>query len=387
MKGIALVVGSLLLIALGSWRVQSRITQLEADHAAFLERRAQQLGALRAQTLAGLDILGKDPFFAPAGKERDAGSVLNPLFLKEAGATQALPELPDALRSQVRDLQSKDWQPDLVNALDLRLLDFGWISRLKEFDHWETEGFAQGLLPADKRNPVDAYVTLRLPELGLLRDWAALRLVAGIQAKNERDAFEQVAQLGRLSLSTESMPGMVAALRVRELLARAQAYLQANQPSRASRFESWVISDAEQPTTLRKMALDLPHFIGTFALNSLQQEIQSRASGRVCFAIRESMVSQLGALPFFAQDPEFELAQGQFGSFLASQQNCRLAQLRKAWEDRSWHAQALAQVDLPFLDGLSTRQLPVGFLQWRPIRNAFGRMLLQLGPEPGDSAP
>ncbi len=141
--------------------------------------------------------LKRPPPNPPAGRARDASSFLTVRVGWEprSGRPNGLLQLPEPLRAKLR-AAGDDW-PAAVRDDDLVGLDFSWMTRLHEFDHWNV--MAEGPLRESREN--DFYAA-PIPNLIEPLLWTRLRFARAMRVGDFTAASADVHQLVALLRSS-----------------------------------------------------------------------------------------------------------------------------------------------------------------------------------------
>ena len=174
-------------------------------NADLAERTVEQYCA-QAMSLRGLEV------FEPAGHALDAMAFMSPLSDWEASSEAEPPihgslHLPDALALKLRALAPASW-PTALTA-DADGLDFTWMRRLQQFDHWDV-----GMDPHVAEH-LNWWFDAVIPNFETLVHWAKLRLVNGLTQGGVLQAAAEVRHLAKICESTQTLVGLEVGLAMR----------------------------------------------------------------------------------------------------------------------------------------------------------------------------
>ncbi len=150
-----------------------------------------------------LKILAEYGFFRGSKGEKDAGPFLNKLvYFDNFGPSKI--NLPKELEIQLKD---KNWvalEPDFKTLN----LDFTWMEKLHEYDHWSPDMNNPHFKAEDK----PTLYGLALPGYMELTNWAKLRLIQGRKTQNIQKALSDVRQLARLIYTNDYLVSSMVAI-------------------------------------------------------------------------------------------------------------------------------------------------------------------------------
>ncbi|MBX2994147.1 MAG: hypothetical protein KF681_04980 [Bdellovibrionaceae bacterium] len=182
------VAGILLTLSSGDLKSQYESRSPEK----ILEQKAPLIEADRLR-LAAIEF-----FQSSTRGQLDASTFLNPLISwPQHPGLLALP--PEARKILELPPQGHFWdaQPDWKQLN----LDFSWFTSLHRFDHWS---FDQGG-PLYDQGQDYKIMTMPQPEYADLVAWSKLRLLKGRDDKDLENAFKDVRQLAKLTMTNESL--------------------------------------------------------------------------------------------------------------------------------------------------------------------------------------
>ncbi len=205
-KRIAYVAGILILIfvALVAWKFpEQKIRQAKLDY----EVSSPEENLLKYESMIMEDraIVEKEEFFRGSRGEKDAGPYLNPLVQWDEQGPSKI-RLP---RDVVDKLKEKDWvayEPDFKTLN----LDFTWMEKLNDFDHWSPEQNNPLIKLAER----PLFQSLPFPGYMELTYWAKLRLIHGRKTKTMLKALAEVRQLARLIYTNDYLFSSIASIAI-----------------------------------------------------------------------------------------------------------------------------------------------------------------------------
>jgi hypothetical protein len=206
------------------------------------------------------EILARDPWFHTPRTEGDAGPLLNawlpwkPELRLPDGSPLAIPA---PLPQKNEDFQSWLEAP----SVDPSGMDFEWMQRLRAFDRWDLLKNA----PVAAREPFEL-AQAKLPDFGLLRLWAKLRLLHGVRSGQPREAAEDVRHLAWLAYRTDTIFGAQLAEELLQLERQAHGSVQAPAPE-------WQPMSARNIELLRVLTLSS----SAFSYVSVPADVAKRA--------------------------------------------------------------------------------------------------------------
>ena len=355
-----------------------------------LEAKRIELAASQARLLAALDLLKRNPLFAPAGTKKDAGPYLNPLMAwsRNPGASPAPLALSLVLRKTSLGAALQDWSGETVKKTDLAGVNFGWMKRLSEFDHWEAGTHGWSLLPEANRLTFDG-LSPPEPEVALLGTWLRLRLIHGLQTGTERDAFLESFQLARLGLSTE-LPGLkvLGALALR-ILGSYYERVTVLKPEVATSLSKWVPPAwradpkawREDVKAVTPLILYIAQFVGPSPLD-LSSAVGERVPPLLCMGLWESL-SVDTIYRAVATTPKMTAKRAAIEAEWSTFSRCRLRLIHAQWNDAQLHG-AIQEAGLrraaSILGAKSTDWLPP-FFKGELIRLKILDLALSVGPK------
>jgi hypothetical protein len=302
------------------------------------------------------------PVFAARPGARDAGPVLGPRVSWSA-APEALRRYRESLPSGERARTPDPMLPRTLGAGWLRAdaalfaeLDFGWMSRLAELDHWD--------LDANRPEPSSPGVAYGPLPGGELVSWAELRLAKGLRGGAPAEAFREVSELARLCITTEESSTISTGLTLFALVDEARGAA----PAAA-------VDPAERRLTRDALARVQRAFRGALAHAELRAppsydgDWGQIAVGR-CAALAHGLASAISVRPVLVEAHRAEYER--LDRLLAASPECRLRRLRRLWSEPSAATAAAAR----------DARWPVRLVRWVPgTEKLFGEMTVAVSEQ------
>ena len=205
-KRIAYVAGILLLIfiALVAWKLpEQKVRQAKLDY----EVTSPEENLLKYESMIMEDraVLEKEEFFRGSRGEKDAGPYLNSIVHWDGQGPSKI-QLPREVSDKLREKDWVSYEPDFKTLN----LDFTWMEKLNEFDHWAS----------DQNNPYinlaerPMFQSIPFPGYMELTNWAKLRLIHGRKTKTLPKALADVRQLARLIYTNDYLVSSMVAIAI-----------------------------------------------------------------------------------------------------------------------------------------------------------------------------
>ncbi|MBL8921344.1 MAG: hypothetical protein JNJ54_20965 [Myxococcaceae bacterium] len=285
---------------------------LTKANAALREGQAQASAAQRAcsaQVMADHQRWQHDALFA----RRDGGDAW-PLLRERVGWSDrpALAALPASLTAGLADAGA-DWPRA---ALDTTGVDLSFFSTLGDAGFWDLEGPGSPLHGTPYGGPADPALSFR--DVLVL---AKLRLLRGLASGEVRPALDEVHELARLCLTTESLVGSMVAVGLLELERKAAA----EAGSRGLDLGGFPVPSEEDTRSLKRALWAVPHATSLLAPDE-PLDPAFPLVGR-CAALAEL------AAPLFIRPFAGPVLPSRYATFttMLKESDCRLGRLRAAW--------------------------------------------------------
>ena len=194
----------------------------------------------------------RSPMPEPATRERDAAAFLAPLvdWQKPLDDPPGRLHLSAALLRRIASY-GDEWWPTRPTAQDLTGLDFSWMERLLEFDHWSLLG--AGPL---KDYPVGDFYHYPIPDYVSLQYWVKLRFALALQRGDFAAASKQVRHLGDLIRSQGTLVSDMIAL----VLYKIDTTARARAAAAGQDVSSWPAADPAEIDRERPLAFSALYF-------------------------------------------------------------------------------------------------------------------------------
>lgn len=319
-KRVAAVVGLIvvILLCLVLWKFpEQELKRLQVDYE--VQSPEDTLMKHKKQILADREELGKTDIFRPSKGERDAGPYLNGIVSWDKRPSTRLSLSPELKAG----LKGKEWvafAPDFKAAN----LDFSWMKKLHEFDHWAPDMNNPLIKISEKPQPM----TLPFPEYSELINWAKLRLIHGRVTKDMKNALLDVRQLARLIYTNDYLVSTMVTI---SLLRSENMFIQNYNPKI---FEGWVTVPENVTTIARRYFWAQSEFVDP-RLSSEGYETFSVGDVGKCQMISEGMIRNL-----IVRDYLKNFYPGPIKRFNEtvknSLNNCRPSLMNLVWNDPQW---------------------------------------------------
>lgn len=272
-------------------------------------RAAAQQRAFAAQVMADHRRWQHDPLFA----RRDGGDAW-PVLAERVGwdGRPATAALPASLTAGLADAGA-DWPRA---ALDTSEVDLSFFSMLGDAGFWDLEAPGSPLHGAPYQGPQDPVVSFR--DVMAL---AKVRLIRGLATKELRPALDEVHELARLCLTTESLVGNMVAVALLDFERKAAA----EAVSRGLDVVGFPVPSEEDTRSLKRTLWAVPHATSLLAPNEPLDPAFPMV-GR-CAALAELSV------PLFLRPFAGPVLPARYATFttMLNESDCRLRRLRAAW--------------------------------------------------------
>lgn len=319
-KRVSAVVGLIVVIlfCLVLWKFpEQELKRLQMDYE--IQSPEDTLLKHRKQILADREELSTYDIFRPSKGERDAGPYLNPMVSWDNRPSPVL-ALPPELKA---GLKGKDWvafSPDFK----AHKLDFSWMKKLHEFDHWSPDLNNPLIKLAEKPLPM----TLPFPEYSELIHWAKLRLIHGRVTKDMKSALADVRQLARLIFTNDYLVSTMVTI---SLLRSEGQFIQNYNPKIS---EGWKAVPESVTAIARRYFWAQAEFVDP-RLSSEGYETFSAGDVGKCQMISEGMLRNL-----IVRDYLKKFYPGQIKRFSETVKNalniCRPSLMNLVWNDPEW---------------------------------------------------
>lgn len=279
----------------------------------------EQILKHEAQIFDDLRIVKSYEIFRGSKGERDAGPYLNPLVHWDNQAPSKL-QLPKDLSEKLKE---KDWvafEPDFKTLN----LDFTWMEKLNEFDHWSSDLNNPHINVADKPLLHD----FPFPGYMELTNWAKLRLIHGRKTQTMQKALSEVRQLTRLIFTNDYLVSSTVAVAI---LRHEGKFVQNYNPKI---FGEWKTIPDEALVAAKRYFWAMPEMVDPRLSDDVYERLTASDVGQ-CQMISEGMMKNLiirdhlkntypGAIKRFNETVKRSL------------NHCRKSLVHMMWEDPNW---------------------------------------------------
>lgn len=319
-KRIAIVAGILLFIfvALVAWKFpEQEAKKARLDYE--VQSPEEQLLKYEEMIMEDRKIVEAYDIFRGSKGDKDAGPYLNQLIMWENKPGARL-QLPQDLSDKLKD---KDWvalEPDF-KALNL---DFSWMAKLSEFDHWAPDlnspYFEEGTKPMLQDLPFPSYMQLT--------NWAKLRLIHGRKTQTMQKALAEVRQLARLIFTNDFLVSTTVTIAI---LRHEGKFVQNYNPKI---FGDWKTIPDEALVRAKRYFWAMPEMVDPRLTNETYERFSGADVGK-CQMLSEGMMKNL-----IVRDHLKNTYPGAIKRFNDTVKNslntCRKSLVHMMWEDPQW---------------------------------------------------
>lgn len=258
-------------------------------------------------------------FFRGSKGTKDAGPFLNPLVNWDGKMPSKL-ELAKELTHQLKD---KNWVALEPNFKDYEL-DFSWMAKLHEFDHWSADQNNPLIDPAAKPMLQD----LPFPGYMELTNWAKLRLIHGRKTQTMMQALADVRQLARLIYTNDYLVSSMVAV---AFLRNENAFIQIYNPKI---FSGWKTIPEETLVRARRYFWALPELVDPRLSDETYERFVGSNVGQ-CQMISEGMMKNLIVRDHLKK--VYPAVVKRFDTTVKNSLNsCRKSLVHEMWNDPQW---------------------------------------------------
>lgn len=330
--------------------------------------RARQAAALAKYHEAFLEdqrYAATFPIFARRSGDRDASLLIGPRVGWIVADQKTLDRYRESLPVDARGLEldetlskrlGKEWLD--ADAALWAGLDFGWMSRLAEFDFWDLALHSPDpLLAGSPRGSV--------PDFTKLSAWAKLRLAKGIHEGAPASAIRETEQLARLCTTTEESGVVVIGIHILHLVDQVRERA-AGTPAAAGKPIG-----TEGLDHLRRAVWGAVAHAELRTPAIYDSDWDQVVLGR-CAALASGMVTALRVRPLLWDSYRAEYEH--LGKLLATSPECRLVRPRRLWLQPDAQDLAASLEGASWLERLAIRWLPAA-------RNLTGEILVSISEQ------
>lgn len=288
------------------------------------------------QFLEDQHYLAKIKYFQPAGREHDLASYLDSLKVQ--------PQQPLALPEAVLSLPFEE-QIKQARSLDYQAFDFGWMKRLKDYDHLNLSQLKANQAQL-QNNPYLLPTMVDYPDFLTLKLWARFRILRGVAHAEVVEAVQEARQLAYLLLNSDSLPGAMTGLSILEEERQIYEYWM----SRLSNWDpSWEPFAQNTLTRLRRTLPATPAFyMAGQTPMAVFRQIRKDPAVQVgtCVGMAEAAtgLSALSLMSGPQQTQGLKVAQEMAQQVRKSK--CRFSQIEKVWNQPLKASEAFFQAEM-----------------------------------------
>jgi hypothetical protein len=289
-----------LVLVAGAWVAYRRLVR---ERWAGPLRKQEARAAASVEAFCAADAeLATDPFFQHGPRVKDAAGFLNLLVGFESSSVDGGVVIPPGMLAVPEELQialtsaSNFMDVDLAEAGvedALAGVDTSMLSRVHEFDHWELRGAGSPLTPAATWTAANA----PRPQFIQLVWAAKVHLVKSARGGMLREAAQDVRQLARLCLTTESLLGAMAGLTLLGLERSAHEWA----TSHSVDVGDWTPVDAARVERAEAVMMAAPVLLGPTADEATFWRALACAEVSRCVGLSEAVSFIGGMLPLLPE--------------------------------------------------------------------------------------
>lgn len=272
-----------------------------------------------AQFLADRKLIENYEIFRGSKGLKDAGPYLNPLVRWDNQGPSKL-QLPKDLSEKLKD---KDWvafEPDFKTLK----LDFTWMEKLSEFDHWAADLNNQYITISDR----PLLQEIPFPGYMELTNWAKLRLIHGRKTQTMVKALEEVRQLTRLIFTNDYLVSSTVAVAI---LRHEGNFVQNYNPKI---FGAWKTIPDEALVAAKRYFWGISEMVDPRLSNEVYERFSGADVGK-CQMISEGMMKNLIVRDHLKMT--YPGAIKRFNETVKNSLNlCRKSLVHMMWEDPEW---------------------------------------------------